>query len=1539
MKKTTISLMMMAMLPSWMTAQRIQQQLGRSVVAVTDDATTKILVSWRKLAQEPDSCTYNLYMRPQGGTEYTKVNTAPITKTNFETKRAQIPYNTELAVTMVCGKVESEKSKPFLFKKQAYKDVFFDFDFETAVLNPNNYKAKFAWPMDLDGNGEMDAILVDREYCGGSTADPQCTTKSHKLQAYKLDGTCLWTVDMGPNVRIDEGQNDMVVAYDINCDGKCEVIIKSSDETRFWDAKNNTWGKYANGSSVADTDGDGISDYTKQQKRNPPFYVSVINGKTGEEMECSELKYSEVHDGVDQYSRDNRADYMDDNDGTEYAFMCGHFAICYFDGVHPSLAMECLDRRKADKAHHNYVFAWSYDWNGGKPSNWHHSYTWSRNDKTPWPAEFHQLRVADTDGDGIDEMLQGGYGVNPKKGMVYSAGIGHGDRYDVSDIDPDRPGMEVYAIQQSNLLGQVIYDAATGEHIKEWYLPNVYDVGRGRCMDVDPDHKGYEIFSLLPNLYDCKGNVIKEGTTSYPYEATWWDGDLQRELIGSPGGTGYGSNVMVNKYDGNRLIQFSKESDWAVHAGWAVRPAFMGDITGDWREEIVLMKQNADTSTGLVGYSTDLPTDYSFYTLQEDPHYRLDCTTRGYYQAPCTSFYLGGDMPYPPLPPTMVTDLRWQNGSGWSNGVSGFTTFDQTQSQSYADGKSVVFDISGDNTQTIQLTGQLKPKAVYVMSPKGHDYTFGGNGTLEGDMELWKSMLGTTTFNNNFNFTGRTVVSEGVLRVNGAIAGPVELRAKGSLAGVTTLNGDIAFEGALNYEGCRLMPGNDDAPFGTMTFNKSLTLPGEVYIEVNAKDGQASNIRVNGDLTFEGTNYFTIDQTGGKIAEGTYTLAECTGSLTADVKNFKVRGLDGINFDIRVDGKKVVIDINGTRDPATNVVWTGSDTNVWDYKSDNFKVGDSNTPFVTDDEVVFNDQSGNRNITVNDAVVTKGVTFDFNDGTYTFSGDGYISGTGALTKNGKGEVKMLLKNNDYTGATIINGGTLTVNELADGGKKSSLGAAPVASGNLQINGGTLNVDADNAATDRIITLTDTATINVANAKGSVSLKGQVKGTGYLVKSGPGQLNFNYGGTNGFSGLILRGGKVSQGMWNATFGAKGSPMVLAGGEIAMIANSSMSTVPEFNYKATVADGTSSIVRSSDRCRINGSFKGTGELTIFSTGVRSDIGSDFSQFEGTLNAEGGNFRLMDGVKDMGKTKLVLADGAYVGHHKSGASDATAVTTKIGSVASSAKDCTLGNGKDTYEVGYNNQSTTYKGLLKAASVKKYGTGTWTLTTAGSTSSIDVYGGELVLSNVAISSNPQSLTSGSIVVRNGGTLCGTGCAMAVTVQKGGVITAAATDKFTGTLRTNGNLMMMDGATMRVKLMKNSSGKNANDKFKIGGNLTHNGDTIQIEVAEDYTLAAGDEIAIFTADVNKQSGTYLLKTVSPGKTITWDDSRLLSEGVLVAKGVDTAIRQVAIDDDTEVDVYTTDGTQLRSQVKFGHALDGLAKGVYIVNGQKVIKR
>ena len=1470
------------LMPTVSVAQRLQQQLGRSVVAVnrsgstirsvTSTAGTGSLISWRKLAEEPEGTTYNVYKRAKGATEYTKVNAKPLTITCLSTTLAD---NTEYAVAAISPEgVEGEKSKPFLYNTQAYPNVWFDFDFDDNVIKRDDYRTKFCWPMDLDGNGEYDALVVDRLYAGSASGEEDTentATTSHKIQAYRLTGELLWTVDMGPNVNICAGQNDMVVAYDINCDGRCEVMIRASDGTRFWDKQNETWGKYAMGSDVPDVDGDGIVDYRTQTVRNRPFYVSVIDGATGAEIACSELKYSEVTDGVDSYTRTSRPNYMSDG----YSAMEGHFAICYLDGIHPSLVMECLDRDN-NKTHHNYVFTWDYDWTAGTPANWHHSHTWSRNDKRPWPAEFHQLRVADVDGDGTDEMIQGGYSVNPHTGWFQSPGIGHGDRYVLSDIDPDRPGLEAYAIQQSALLGQLIYDPATGEHIKEWYLPSVYDVGRGTCIDMDASHKGMEILSYVDEyVYDCKGEKTGQTRSGSMFEGVWWDGRLQREWLNSPGGSGWGTNMMITRVLGDRLCEFSQESNWVTHGGTGTRPAFMGDITGDWREEIILAKQNDNNSTGMVGYTTNMPTTYSIYCLQQDPHYRLDCTTRGYYQHPNTGFYLGGDMPMPPLPPVFTADLRNQMASG----------------------KSVMFDLQNANGSVFAVNGEA-PTILYLMNPRGRDYVFKGTGTT-GNGQLIKSMQGTATFNCNLGHTGKNIISEGTLEVNGDIAGPVELRARGTLAGNMTLNDTITFEGALNYEGCRLIPGN------AMTSKKSMTLSGNVYLEYNAGDN--SKLLVEGDLTFKNTNCITVNLGSTEAAE--YVVAECTGTLTCDVTKLQTRGLEGINYDLLVvDDKKLVLKINDTRSPQQNVVWMGGESATWNFKDKNFVLGGSSseqaTPFVTGDQVIFNDAAAKKTITVPEMMVTSGVVFDA--GKYVLQGDGGLSGESGVTVNKAADVTLNMKYSDYTGKTIVNGGTLTVPNFYDGGQSSALGSASADKGNLQLNGGTLVLSKDNMGTDRRIVLTDTATIRITQANSSLSLKGQVSGTGYLVKDGAGQLNFTYGGTNDFAGVIVKKGVIAQGVWNSTFGKSGSPMLLAGGEVHQIDVNNMSTVPEFNHQVTVAAGTTNKIVGSSRGKINGTISGAGNLTIQTRYVRCDVGASFKNFEGTLTAlgDGGNFRLMTSAADMSKARLAVGAGTTVSFMTSGGNSEASATLKIGTLQGTATDGVLGGSQSSYQAGFLNEDSKFSGLLKGQRFTKVGTGKLTLVTAGHTSPITVSGGMLVVQNTT----STDFTSAAVTVGNGGTLAGTALLQNVTVQKGGTILGGLGTTGTGVLRLNGNLVMNEGSSMRC-LMGNNTG---NARINVKGTITHNGDTLFIVVPASRKLSVGDEIQVFSTGFSSASGEVIVRSECEDYRYEFDSSLLNSDGKVTV----TLVEELALRGDVNGD-KVVNGTDIQEVINY----------------------
>ena len=168
-----VALLSLVTEPLTLNAQRMQQPLDRGVVAVnrsgssirsvTSSGGTGSLISWRKLAQEPEGTTYNIYKRTAGTADYTKLNATPLKVTNY--KPTSLTNNTEYAVTAISPEgVEGAISKPFLYKTQPWPNVWLNINFDNSVIQRNDYRTKFCWPMDTDGDGEYDAVVVDRLY-------------------------------------------------------------------------------------------------------------------------------------------------------------------------------------------------------------------------------------------------------------------------------------------------------------------------------------------------------------------------------------------------------------------------------------------------------------------------------------------------------------------------------------------------------------------------------------------------------------------------------------------------------------------------------------------------------------------------------------------------------------------------------------------------------------------------------------------------------------------------------------------------------------------------------------------------------------------------------------------------------------------------------------------------------------------------------------------------------------------------------------------------------------------------------------------------------------------------------------------------------------------------------------------------------------------------------------------------------------------------------------------------------------------------------
>lgn len=1451
--------LMLGLFPSETIAQRMQQPLERGVVAVNNGFI--VAISWRKLAQDSEQAKYNLYKRAIGASDYTLLNATPLSKTNYQTTTSSLPFNSEVCVALVVDGVEQSKSEPFQFNSQSIRSTFLDITYST-FLPHDEYTTKFVWPADLTGDGEYDYV-VDRLSLKGS---------SHKIEGYTRSGEHLWTIDMGPNVDIDAGHNDMVLSYDMNCDGKAEVVIKSSDGTRFWDKANNTWGNYLKGAANGDTDGDGILDYTTQSVKNPPQYITVVNGLTGAELSTVEMTYPS--DGTDTYTRNNKASYMED----DYSNLNGHMGICYLDGIYPSVAMEYMVRN-IDKTHHYYVSAWGYNFVNGKATSWGEKFpTWSRNNKSPWPAEFHHIRIGDVDFDGKDEILEGGYTLDHDGKMLFSAGISHGDRFRVGDLDPDRPGLETYAIQQNagDMLGQILYDATTGTAIKKWYLASVDDVGRGECMDVSAATKGAELWSTMGNLYDAKGNLVMTGAVNaelpFPTEGIWWDGELDRELLTSSDGNGY--NADVRKFNGTRLIEFAKLSGWSLTSAYGKRPMFFGDIIGDWREEVILRRGGDAGCSGIVGFSTDYGTDISMYCLQQNSAYRMQCTTRGYYQSPIPDFYLGYDMPAPPLPTSIVADLVWKSGNVWNSSATNFVTFDRTQSAAFVNGKSVLFDVSGSDSEEINITGTLSPSVVYAMPPLGKTYKWTGTGILTGNMGLWKSQNGTLLIENALSYTGKTIISEGTLALNTTLTGPLDLHAKGTLAGNPHLNGDITFEGGLNKEGCRLSPGTEAAPYGCISFAKAVAFTGGVNLrmDIQTKDEVlVDSIKINGDLTLSGTNTVIINCSEVKPEPGNYSLIEWTGELVGDISELNLSGLEGISCVLKVVDKKIVLQINGVREPAKGVLWAGSVNGNWNFDTENFKLDGVNTTFVSGDEIIFNDEAITSVITVNGTVETTGMTFLNDTKNFVLTGTGAISGTGALVKQGTGNLTLSAVNSDYTGATIVNGGTLIVNELAEAGLPSSIGAATALPSNLKISDAAIIVNNANTATTRGMTIDGTATLNITS--GYTTLKGIITGAGELVKKGSGQLNLTYAGSNTYTGgTLVNGGTLAMGAYNTTFGKLGSTLTIQSGTVQIFDNNSTSAIPNFNYAVVVPLGSTATLNAGSRCYINGSFSGEGAVKLSIPYVRTDMLADWSAFKGKLSVTGSQFRLSKAM-DMSATALTLGDGLWMGHYGQGSASAISATSKIGSLTSTSATATLCNG--TYNIGYDNTNTTFAGVLSGITVNKYGTGTWTLT-GESSATINIYEGK-VLANAA----SGYTTSSTINIQSTGTFAGSGSVKTVNVKSGGTLGAGISTVIPGSITIDGNLTLESGSTLSVK----RRGTSSYDKFVVSGNVKMTDATIEISSSKDFVEA--DEIQLFNVN-GTISGTYSISPTTPGDGLQWDTSALLSNGILrVVKATD----------------------------------------------------
>lgn len=570
--------------------ERVEEKLNRGMLAVPiesgkvysvrnstvggnelqrDKISNGVYLGWRLLKTDPENIAFNVY-RSTADAEPVKLNPEPITKTtDFVDNDPPLDQaNTWFVKPVLDGKESALTDEKAELPADPPVEQYIAIKLREDVRSIDRVGIG-----DLNGDGTYDFVV---KHPSGSV-DPgriRPSRDTYKIEAYNgKTGQFMWRIDLGWNINQGIWFSPMVVR-DLDGDNKAEVCLKTAP--------------YAATQEEAFDGGKGFV-------LEGPEYLTVYDGQTGKEI-----------DKVDWIERGRVRDWGDNRGNRASRHMMG---VAYLDGKTPAvLAVRgTYGLMKVD--------AWVL-----KDKKLQKVWRWT-NERAPFLYHGqgqHSIKTGDIDGDGCDEILNGSIAIDNDGRTMWSTGYGHGDRFYLGDIDPERPGLEIwYTFEDPHPHnGASLWDARTGNlifGIAEANQDN--ELGHAIAGDIDPTYPGMECAGEK-HFYSAKGQKLNEPTPPQNF-LVWWDADLLREIC---------DRRNVSKWKGEKLSDI---------AGFVQQIA---DITGDWRDEIVTYRNGE-----LRIYSTVIPAVDRRVCLMQDPLYRNDVTHRsmGYAHYPMTSYYLG----------------------------------------------------------------------------------------------------------------------------------------------------------------------------------------------------------------------------------------------------------------------------------------------------------------------------------------------------------------------------------------------------------------------------------------------------------------------------------------------------------------------------------------------------------------------------------------------------------------------------------------------------------------------------------------------------------------------------------------------------------------------------------------------------------------------------------------------------------------------------------------------------------------------------------
>ena len=615
-------------------SKRQTEWFDRGVVAVKADKG--IFVSWRLLADEyTKDITFNVY---RDGKKQTK---KPISMTNFVDKKgkAGATYRVE---TLIDGKaLPQAKGDEAVAEKNEYLALKMQKPAAAATLDGTKveYALNDATTGDLDGDGALEIIVKWYPKNAIDSSFSELTSPT-LFDAYKLDGTPLWRINLGLSMTSGAHYNQIVVA-DFDGDGKSEVFLKTGEGTRVYGVKNGAFDESTPIAVVGDLANEGKGIITADQggkghiSNGTPEYVTFFRGDTGAIIDTTDYAFpvQPVESWGDNFY--NRSDRW-------------NACMAYLDGVRPSAVLGRGYYARTAYAAYNLVdgkiqLVWTFD------TNTYNGYGAGLGN--------HNLVVADVDNDGCDEIIAGSLAINNDGTILYAMDGAmnrqegsHGDALHIAPFNPDVEGFYVWDPHEVDKVASLeLHDAATGETQMAFYAYK--DAGRAVAANITK-RPGYEMWGTGGNKIEDGGAVynIKDGFANPVSDNNkglavnfkiYWDGDLLHELMDAKDG----APCEISKYNESSKSSNLLKIFEGTHScnGTKGTPTLQADILGDWREEVV-MASSDDKELRI--YTTTMPTDYRIYTLLHDPVYRASVAwqNNGYNQPTCMGIYLGEDI-------------------------------------------------------------------------------------------------------------------------------------------------------------------------------------------------------------------------------------------------------------------------------------------------------------------------------------------------------------------------------------------------------------------------------------------------------------------------------------------------------------------------------------------------------------------------------------------------------------------------------------------------------------------------------------------------------------------------------------------------------------------------------------------------------------------------------------------------------------------------------------------------------------------------------